>query len=198
MSDKIKPTALQTFATLLVSSVFLVATIPKSVVHASEPKSAARPLPAAKVGVSAAGALGRRKRRRRTVSPEHYCRNIRQLASDARMLWQVEAINKMEKELESKIVLLEQKIQEHKEWLQKRNAFARKANKDLVNIYAKMRPDAAAVQLSLIDDAIAAAILTKLKPRAASSILNEMKPARAARLSGTIAASAQTQSPGRS
>ena len=53
-------------------------------------------------------------------------------------------------------------------------------------IYARMRPDAAAVQLAAMDEETASAVLTKLEPRTASLILNEMEPTQAARLTATI------------
>ena len=52
----------------------------------------------------------------------------------------------------------------------------------MLRIYARMRPDAAALQLAALDEETAAAVLTKLEPRTASLILNEMDPAQAARL----------------
>ncbi|WP_420846328.1 MotE family protein [Microvirga brassicacearum] len=92
----------------------------------------------------------------------------------------------MEKEIEGRIKVLEAKRVEFEEWLARRNDFLAKADEKVVSIYARMRPDAAAVQLANMDIEIAAAILAKLNPRASSAVLNEMEPARAAQLTNVI------------
>ena len=68
------------------------------------------------------------------------------------------------------------------EWVAKRDALLKAASDDLVAIYAKMQPENAAVQLSAMDDQMAAAILGKLKPSAAGAILDEMEAERASKL----------------
>ncbi len=65
----------------------------------------------------------------------------------------------------------------------------RQAAETVVTIYAKMRPDSAALQLAAMEDPVAAAILVKLPPRASSAILNEMEAGRAARLARSMAGS---------
>ena len=65
----------------------------------------------------------------------------------------------------------------------------RQAADSVATIYAKMRPDSAALQLAAMDDPVAAAILFKLPPRASSAILNEMEVDRAARLTRLMAGS---------
>ena len=82
----------------------------------------------------------------------------------------------MEQEIAKRIALLEAKTAEYQKWLARRDEFSKKAQRDRVRIYARMRPDAAAVQLAALDEETAAAVLTKLEPRAASAILNEMEP----------------------
>jgi flagellar motility protein MotE (MotC chaperone) len=118
--------------------------------------------------------------------PTQYCESIADAAADARYLLQKEALAKMEKEIEGRIKVLEAKRNEYEEWLIKRNAFLAKADEKVVSIYARMRPDAAAIQLANMEDEIAAAILAKLHPRASSAVLNEMEPARAAQLTNVI------------
>jgi len=49
-----------------------------------------------------------------------------------------------------------------------------------------MRPDAAAAQLAVMDDVMAASVLTKLNSRNASAILAEMDPGRAARIANAM------------
>ena len=60
------------------------------------------------------------------------------------------------------------------------------ATEIIVGIYAHMRPEVAATQLSALDDATAAAVLAQLNARQASAILNEIAPDRAAHLVTTI------------
>jgi flagellar motility protein MotE (MotC chaperone) len=62
----------------------------------------------------------------------------------------------------------------------------KRAQATLIAIYAKMDADAAAQQLSLLDDELAAAVLTQLTPKQSSAILNEIKPARASQLVGAM------------
>jgi len=127
-----------------------------------------------------------------TPSPgQQYCVNIADTAADARFAWQKKTLGEIEQELDRRIALLEQRAKEYREWLARRDEFARKAQGTLVEIYSKMRPDAAASQLAVMDEETAAAVLTKLKPRMASAILNEMPPGPAARLTTTIAGAAK-------
>ena len=81
----------------------------------------------------------------------------------------------------------EAKKAEYVAWLRKRDDAMRQAAESVVAIYARMRPDAAALQIAAMDDAMAAAILTKLPARAAGAILNEMEAGRAARLTRAMA-----------
>lgn len=126
-----------------------------------------------------------------TKLADDYCTNIADAAADARFAWQKRTLSEMEKELDRRIVLLETRTAEYREWLARRDAFVKKAQEALVGIYARMRPDAAASQLAAMDEETAAAVLTKLNPRNASAILNEMPPGRAARLTTTIAGAAK-------
>ncbi|MGO4573374.1 MotE family protein [Microvirga sp. 2TAF3] len=123
---------------------------------------------------------------RQEAKPTQYCENIADAAADARFVLQKEALAKTEKEIEGRIKVLEAKRAEYEEWLARRNEFLAKADETMVSIYARMRPDAAAVQLANMHDDIAAAILTKLNPRVSSAVLNEMEPARAAQLTNVI------------
>lgn len=118
--------------------------------------------------------------------PSQFCTNIADAASDARFALQKEALANMEKEIESRIKVMEAKRAEYEEWLHRRNEVLAKADETVVSIYSRMRPDAAAIQLANMDDEIAAAVVAKLSPRVASAVLNEMEPARAAQLANII------------
>jgi flagellar motility protein MotE (MotC chaperone) len=115
-----------------------------------------------------------------------YCANIADAASDARFVLQKQALADMEKEIEGRLKVLEAKRAEYEEWLRRRNEVLEKADETVVLIYSRMRPDAAALQLTNMDDEIAAAVIAKLNPRVASAVLNEMEPARAAQLANII------------
>ena len=76
--------------------------------------------------------------------------------------------------------MLEKRREEYEDWLSRRNAFMKQAEGNLVEIYKKMKPDAAAPQLQEIDTILAAAIIMKLPARQSSLILSEMKADKAA------------------
>jgi flagellar motility protein MotE (MotC chaperone) len=127
-----------------------------------------------------------------TGAARQYCVNIANAAADARFAWQKQTLSAAEQELEKRIVLLEAKAAELQKWVTRRDEFVKKARDNLVLIYSRMRPDAAALQLTAMDEETASAVLLKLEPRVASLILNEMEPAQAARLSGIIGGAART------
>ena len=62
-----------------------------------------------------------------------------------------------------------------------------------MQVYAKMRPETAAAQLSELNELAAAAILTKLSPRNSSAVFNEMETKKAARLAAIIAGAAEVR-----
>lgn len=123
---------------------------------------------------------------------QQYCVNISDAAADARFAWQAKTISDFEKELDQRIKVLEEKTEEYKKWLDKRNDFVNRAHQRLVDIFTRMRPDAVALQLANLDEATASAVVMRLEPRIASAILNEMDPMKAARLSSLIAQAANT------
>jgi flagellar motility protein MotE (MotC chaperone) len=115
-----------------------------------------------------------------------YCESIADAAADARYELQKQSLAKMEQEIEARIKVLEAKRAEYEKWLERRNEVLAKADESVVAIYSKMRPDASAVQLTNMDEQIAAAILTRLNPRIASAVFNEMEPAKAAQIANVM------------
>lgn len=111
-----------------------------------------------------------------------YCQNIEDAALEVHFLHQKNELKRLEGELEKRTTALEAKRAEYQEWLQRRDEFINKAEGSVVALYAKIKPDAAAVQLAGIDEEAAAALLMKLKPRSASAILDQMDSAKASRL----------------
>ncbi len=127
---------------------------------------------------------------------EDYCANIIDKAADARTAWQLAKLQKLEKDVSDKLVLLENKQKELQEWISKREQMLKAAGRELVDIYAKMDPDAAAGQLAKLDTATATSILRQLSPRGASAILDVMEADRAAALVKAIAAATRDAAPG--
>lgn len=116
------------------------------------------------------------------ASVKSYCENITDPALDARFLHQKAELTRLEEELSKKTALLEAKKTEFQEWLKRRDDFINKAEANLVKLYSKIKPDAAAPQLAAMDEEAAAALLLKLSAKTSSAILNEMEAKKAARL----------------
>jgi flagellar motility protein MotE (MotC chaperone) len=116
-----------------------------------------------------------------------FCANIADAALDARVAWQQKELEAAEAKLRQRIAELEAKRAEYEEWLKLREDFLKKAEDNVVEIYSRMTPDAAAQQIASMADDTAAAVLAKLRARSASAILNEMEPARGAHLADTLA-----------
>jgi flagellar motility protein MotE (MotC chaperone) len=120
-----------------------------------------------------------------------YCTNIADAAIDARIAWQRQNLAEAEKEVQKRTAELEVKTAEYQRWLTRRDEFAQKAQKAIIDIYSKMKPDAAALQLQALDDETAAAVLIKLDARVASAVMNEMEPVQAARLTAILSGAAK-------
>ena len=116
-----------------------------------------------------------------------FCANIADAALDARVAWQQKELEAAEAKLRQRIAELEAKRAEYEQWLKLREDFLKKAEDNVVEIYSRMNPDAAAQQIASMADDTAAAVLAKLRARSASAILNEMEPARGAHLADTLA-----------
>jgi flagellar motility protein MotE (MotC chaperone) len=116
-----------------------------------------------------------------------YCANFADAANDARTAWQAANLKILQGELEAKIAELEARQAELQQWIVKRDAMLKKAGKELVDIYAKMDPEAAAQQLAQLDTGTATSVIRQLPPRGASAILNVMEAKQAAKLARAIA-----------
>ena len=107
---------------------------------------------------------------------ESYCLNIADQAQDARYAIQEKQLKKLEGQITARIDELEARREDYKKWLEERRAFLEGASSIVVDIYASMKSDAAAAQLSKLNKNDTAAILVQLKSRQASAILSEMDP----------------------
>jgi flagellar motility protein MotE (MotC chaperone) len=117
---------------------------------------------------------------------QQFCSNNAALVGDARVMWQTARLQEIEIQVKNRISELEAMREQYADWIKKHEDALKKAQDDVVAIYAHMKPDAAALQIAAMDDATAAAILAKLSTRNASSILNEIEPGRAARLTNSM------------
>ncbi|MCJ8054014.1 MotE family protein [Shinella curvata] len=116
-----------------------------------------------------------------------FCTNIADAARDQRYLLQKQELETLQKDVDERIRTLEARRAEYEDWLNRRNAFLKQAEGGLVEIYRKMKPDAAAAQLAELNPQIASAIVMKLPPRQSSTILGEMPADKAALLTRIIA-----------
>lgn len=115
-----------------------------------------------------------------------FCSNVADPAVDARLAWQLKELEKAETLLRDRIAEVEAKRAEYEKWMALRDDFLKKAEAQVVEIYSKMKPDAAATQIAGMADETAAAVLAKLSPRSSSAIFNEMDTARAAHLADLL------------
>jgi flagellar motility protein MotE (MotC chaperone) len=117
-----------------------------------------------------------------------FCAAVAPSIAEARIAWQAKRLAELDAQVRRRIADLEKAEADARDWIAKRDALMGAASDDVVAIYAKMEAEAAARQLSAMDDRMAAAILGKLKPNAASAILDEMEAERASRLVGIVSA----------
>jgi len=115
-----------------------------------------------------------------------FCSNVADPAVDARLAWQLKELEKAENQLRERIAEVEAKRAEYEKWMALRDDFLKKAEAQVVEIYSRMKPDAAATQIAGMADETAAAVLAKLSPRSSSAIFNEMDTARAAHLADLL------------
>lgn len=115
-----------------------------------------------------------------------FCSNVADPAVDARLAWQLKELEKAESLLRERIAEVEAKRAEYEKWMALRDDFLKKAEAQVVEIYSRMKPDAAATQIAGMADETAAAVLAKLSPRSSSAIFNEMDTARAAHLADLL------------
>lgn len=115
-----------------------------------------------------------------------FCSNVADPAVDARLAWQLKELEKAESLLRERIAEVEAKRAEYEKWMALRDDFLKKAEASVVEIYSRMKPEAAATQIAGMADETAAAVLAKLSPRNSSAIFNEMDTARAAHLADLL------------
>ena len=126
---------------------------------------------------------------------ERFCSNIADAARDRRYALQAQELETLQKDIDQRMKLLEEKRAEYEEWLKRRDDFLSKAEDNVVKINAAMKPDAAAERLAEVNINVAAGIMMKLDSRKAGVILNEMDRKAAAALTGIMASAARKEDP---
>lgn len=132
------------------------------------------------------GESGEAARRKPVSEVEAYCLNIADKAQDARYALEQKQLTELETEIGKQIDALEAKRKDYQLWLEERNRFLDSASTIIVDIYAKMKADAAADQLVNLELDAAASVIARLKARQASDILSAMPPATAAEIASRI------------
>jgi len=126
---------------------------------------------------------------------ERFCSNIADAARDQRYALQAKELQRLQEEIDARMRQLEEKRAEYEEWMTRRQEFMALAEENVVQIYAKMKPDAAAERMEQLRAELAAAILMKLDARQAGVILNEMEKKSAAVVTTIMASAARKQDP---
>ena len=119
-----------------------------------------------------------------------FCANAAPSIAEARIAWETKQLSELDAQVKQRLADLEKAEASVKEWVAKKDAALKSASDDLVAIYARMQPEAAATQIAAMDDQLAAAILGKLKAGVAGAILSEMEAERASRLATFLSATA--------
>lgn len=124
-----------------------------------------------------------------------FCDSIIEPARERRYFLKKQELEALLALVTERTAALDKRAAEHKEWIRRREDFAKQATENLVQIYSSMKPEAAAARLSELDMGLAASLLLAITPRQASSILNEMDEKTAADLTGIMSASARSKDP---
>jgi flagellar motility protein MotE (MotC chaperone) len=118
---------------------------------------------------------------------KQFCTNIADPARDQRYLLQKQELEKLQADVDARMGVMDKRKAEYEDWLKRRNDFLKTADSGLVDIYKKMKPDAAAASLNETKIGIAAAIIMKLPAQQSSLILAEMDPQKAAVVTNIMA-----------
>jgi flagellar motility protein MotE (MotC chaperone) len=118
---------------------------------------------------------------------KQFCTNIAEPARDQRYLLQKQELEKLRADIDARMAEMDKRKAEYRDWLKRRDDFLKQAEAGLTDIYKKMKPDAAALQLQDVKIGVAAAVIMRLGPRQSSLILNEMDPQKAAVIANIIA-----------
>lgn len=124
-----------------------------------------------------------------------FCDGIVDTAREQRYFLKQQELKALLASVDERLAVLEKRKAEYEEWVRRREDFAHRATKNLVEIYATMKPEAAASRIAALQTDLAASLLLAITPRQASAILNEMDEKAAASLTSIMAASARSKDP---
>lgn len=126
---------------------------------------------------------------------QRFCGNVADAARDRRYMIQMQELESLKAEIEARVAQLEAKRSEYEKWMTLRQEFMDHASENVVQIYSRMRPDAAAERLASMKSDLAAAIMLKLEVKRSGLIMNEMESTVAAKLTGIMASAAREEDP---
>ncbi|MDC7743071.1 MotE family protein [Rhizobium binxianense] len=118
---------------------------------------------------------------------KQFCTNIADPARDQRYLLQKQELEKLRADIDARVAEMDRRKAEYQDWLKRRDDFLKQAEAGLTDIYRKMKPDVAALQLQEMNIEVASAVIMRLGPRQSSLILNEMDAKKAAAIASVIA-----------
>lgn len=121
------------------------------------------------------------------VDADRFCKNISSLASEQRYAWQLRNLISMQNDIDERIEKLEALRADVQNWIDKRDKVLSEVKEHIIQVYERMRPEAAAERLASVEDDVAIALLAKMKPRVVSAILNEMDAGKASELTQAMA-----------
>ncbi|MGB6117391.1 MAG: MotE family protein [Mesorhizobium sp.] len=126
---------------------------------------------------------------------ERFCGNVADAARERRYANQARELATLKADIDARIVQLEAKKVEYEKWMKLRQDFIDKASEQVVQVYGRMKPDAAAERLTSLKSDLAAAILMKLNVKQSGLIMNEMQVEAAAKLTGIMASASRKEDP---
>ena len=105
--------------------------------------------------------------RRPATSPsqdeiKQFCTNIAEPARDQRYLLQKQELEKLRADIDARMAEMDKRKAEYQDWLKRRDDFLKQAEAGLTEIYRKMKPDAAALQLQDMKIEVASAVIMRL------------------------------------
>jgi flagellar motility protein MotE (MotC chaperone) len=113
---------------------------------------------------------------------ERFCEKAAPSVEELRIAAQRKELETLDQKVKERIGALEALGNSIQEWISRREQLLQRANKDVIAIYSRVDPEAAALQLAEIDEAEAAAIIAKLPPQTSGAILGEMNATKAGKI----------------
>lgn len=113
---------------------------------------------------------------------ERFCEKAAPSVEELRIAAQRKELESLDQKVKERIDVLEALGKSVQDWISRRERLLQQANKDVIAIYSRVDPEAAALQLAEIDEEEAAAIIVKLPPQTSGAILGEMNANKAGKI----------------